>query len=77
MPSPISSANDASPAETRRGRAWIDRTAGVRIGYTLAGSPWMSPDTWCPTPAIGSPRRTPTIERSTAQPNRTLSRPNQ
>jgi pimeloyl-ACP methyl ester carboxylesterase len=24
-------------AETRRGRAWIDRTAGVRIGYTLAG----------------------------------------
>jgi pimeloyl-ACP methyl ester carboxylesterase len=44
MLSPISSANDASPAETRRGRAWIDRTAGVRIGYTLAGSPWMSPD---------------------------------
>jgi pimeloyl-ACP methyl ester carboxylesterase len=24
-------------AETRRGRAWIDRTAGVRLGYTLAG----------------------------------------
>jgi pimeloyl-ACP methyl ester carboxylesterase len=28
-------------AETRRGRAWIDQAAGVRIGYTLAG---ISPD---------------------------------
>ncbi len=25
--------NDTSPAETRRGRAWIDQAAGVRIGY--------------------------------------------
>jgi pimeloyl-ACP methyl ester carboxylesterase len=25
-------------AEMKRGRAWIDRTAGVRIGYTLAGT---------------------------------------
>jgi pimeloyl-ACP methyl ester carboxylesterase len=24
-------------AETRRGRAWIDQAAGVRIGYTLTG----------------------------------------
>src|SRR4029453_12490827 len=42
MPSPISSRDDTSPAETRRGRAWIDQAAGVRIGYTLAG---ISPGT--------------------------------
>ena len=37
MLSPISPADDSNPTETRRGRAWIDQTAGVRIGYTLAG----------------------------------------
>lgn len=30
------------PTDTRRGRAWIDRAAGVRIGYTLAS---ISPGT--------------------------------
>jgi pimeloyl-ACP methyl ester carboxylesterase len=38
MPHPISSADDITPTETRRGRAWIDQAAGVRIGYTLAGN---------------------------------------
>jgi pimeloyl-ACP methyl ester carboxylesterase len=43
MPHPISSESDTTRAETRRGRAWIDRAVGVRIGYTLAGiSPGMS-----------------------------------
>jgi hypothetical protein len=37
MPSPISYGNHTNPAETRRGRAWIDQAAGVRIGYALAG----------------------------------------
>jgi pimeloyl-ACP methyl ester carboxylesterase len=37
MPTPISPADDTNPTDTRRGRAWIDQTAGVRIGYTLAG----------------------------------------
>jgi pimeloyl-ACP methyl ester carboxylesterase len=31
--------------ETRRGRAWIDRAAGVRIGYTLAGISQGTPKT--------------------------------
>ena len=38
MPGPMSSAADTTPTETRRGRAWIDQAAGVRIGYTLAGT---------------------------------------
>jgi pimeloyl-ACP methyl ester carboxylesterase len=42
MPHPISSESDTTRAETRRGRAWIDRAVGVRIGYTLAG---ISPGT--------------------------------
>jgi hypothetical protein len=37
MPYRISPADDTTPAETRRGRAWIDQAAGVRIGYSLAG----------------------------------------
>jgi alpha-beta hydrolase superfamily lysophospholipase len=37
LPSPISPADDTNPIQTRRGRAWIDRAAGVRIGYTFAG----------------------------------------
>ena len=42
MPSPISPEDGTKPTDTRRGRAWIDRAAGVRIGYTLAG---ISPGT--------------------------------
>jgi hypothetical protein len=38
MPYRISPADDTTPAETRRGRAWIDQAAGVRIGYALAGA---------------------------------------
>ena len=37
MPSPISPADGTKPTDTRRGRAWIDRIAWVRIGYTLVG----------------------------------------
>jgi pimeloyl-ACP methyl ester carboxylesterase len=36
VPSPISPAAGTKPTNTRRGRAWIDRAAGVRIGFTLA-----------------------------------------
>ena len=42
MPRPISPADGTKPTDTRRGRAWIDQAAGVRIGYTLAG---ISPGT--------------------------------
>lgn len=42
MPSPISPEDGTKPTDTRRGRAWIDRAAGVRIGYTLAS---ISPGT--------------------------------
>jgi hypothetical protein len=38
MPYPISPADGTKPTDTRRGRAWIDQVAGVRIGYTLAGA---------------------------------------
>ena len=38
MPHRISAADDTTPTETRRGRAWIDQAAGVRIGYSLAGT---------------------------------------
>ncbi len=37
MPHPISAADGTKPTDTRRGRAWIDQAAEVRIGYTLAG----------------------------------------
>jgi pimeloyl-ACP methyl ester carboxylesterase len=42
MPHPISPEDATTPTETRRGRAWIDQAAGVRIGSTLAG---ISPGT--------------------------------
>lgn len=42
VPSPISPEDGTKPTDTRRGRAWIDRAAGVRIGYTLAS---ISPGT--------------------------------
>jgi hypothetical protein len=35
---------EPSSGETRRGRAWIDRTGGVRIGYTFDDEvvePWL------------------------------------
>ena len=38
MPHLISPADDTTPTETRRGRAWIDQAAGVRIGHTLSGA---------------------------------------
>jgi pimeloyl-ACP methyl ester carboxylesterase len=37
LSSPTSPADNTDPTDTRRGRAWIDQAAGVRIGYTLAG----------------------------------------
>jgi hypothetical protein len=37
LPSPIGPTDGTKLTDTRRGRAWIDRIAGVRIGYTLAG----------------------------------------
>ena len=38
MPHPISPTDDTTPTGTRRGRAWIDQAACVRIGYSLAGT---------------------------------------
>ena len=42
LSSPPSPADNTDPTDTRRGRAWIDQAAGIRIGYTLAG---ISPGT--------------------------------
>jgi hypothetical protein len=35
LSSPTSPADHTDPTDTRRGRAWIDQAAGVRIGYAL------------------------------------------